>query len=225
MFAFVWTYSLFPLLWFAAIIWTVIIALERTPIRMAAVCLHDRRNGAGQYHQPIFSAESRAFLRAFLDEIQGRQLISSWRSAANGIRTTGMELLMNFPIALLAMLIGYILFVPRGGKLPEKAAFFLVFTTILLAAQFRSKRFAEYFPPFAILVCGVCVAGVYDATKPPNCPKNFNARSSHTSTLPKLDAKSRVVDCRRDTRRSVGRRHSALHFLVLQPGRLASLWL
>jgi len=62
-----------------------------------------------------------------------------------------MELLMNFPVALLAMLIGYILFVPQRAKLPEKAAFFLAFTTILLAAQFRSKRFAEYFPPFAIL--------------------------------------------------------------------------
>jgi hypothetical protein len=64
---------------------------------------------------------------------------------------SGMELLMNFPIAMLAMLIGYILFVPRGSKLPEKAAFFLMFTTILFTAQFRSKRFAEYFPPFAIL--------------------------------------------------------------------------
>ncbi|MGQ0543095.1 MAG: hypothetical protein ACT4O9_14825, partial [Blastocatellia bacterium] len=36
-------------------------------------------------------------------------------------------------------------------KLPEKATFFLMFVTILLAAQFRSKRFAEYFPPFAVL--------------------------------------------------------------------------
>src|SRR5947209_18962836 len=62
-----------------------------------------------------------------------------------------MELLMNFPVALLAMLLGYILFMPRSGKLPEKAAFFLAFVTILLAAQFRSKRFAEYFPPCAIL--------------------------------------------------------------------------
>ena len=39
----------------------------------------------------------------------------------------------------------------RGSKLPEKAAFFMTFTSILLAAQFRSKRFAEYFPPFAVL--------------------------------------------------------------------------
>ncbi len=64
---------------------------------------------------------------------------------------SGMELLTHFPVAMIAMLIGYILFMPKNGKLPEKATFFLVFVSILLAAQFRSKRFAEYFPPFAIL--------------------------------------------------------------------------
>jgi hypothetical protein len=52
---------------------------------------------------------------------------------------------------MIAMLLGYILFMPKNGKLPEKATFFLMFVTILLAAQFRSKRFAEYFPPFAVL--------------------------------------------------------------------------
>jgi hypothetical protein len=64
---------------------------------------------------------------------------------------SGMELLTDLPVAMIAMLIGYILFTPKNGKLPEKATFFLVFSSILLAAQFRSKRFAEYFPPFAVL--------------------------------------------------------------------------
>ncbi|HNQ14401.1 MAG TPA: hypothetical protein PKM58_02490, partial [Pyrinomonadaceae bacterium] len=64
---------------------------------------------------------------------------------------SGQELLTHFPVALVAMLVGYILFAPKKGKLPEKATFFLVFVTILLMSQFRSKRFAEYFPPFAIL--------------------------------------------------------------------------
>jgi hypothetical protein len=62
-----------------------------------------------------------------------------------------MELLTHFPVAMIAMLTGYILFMPKNGKLPEKATFFLMFVSILLAAQFRSKRFAEYFPPFAVL--------------------------------------------------------------------------
>jgi hypothetical protein len=63
---------------------------------------------------------------------------------------SGVELLSNFPIAFLAMLLGYILFVPKK-KLSEKATFFLLFVTPLLIAQFIAKRYAEYFPPFAIL--------------------------------------------------------------------------
>ena len=55
---------------------------------------------------------------------------------------------------MIAMLLGYIFFMPRNGKLPEKATFFLMFVSILFAAQFRSKRFAEYFPPFAVLFFG-----------------------------------------------------------------------
>ncbi|MFN3329995.1 MAG: hypothetical protein ACK419_03605, partial [Pyrinomonadaceae bacterium] len=63
---------------------------------------------------------------------------------------SAVELLTNFPIAFLAMFLGYILFVPKK-KLPEKATFFLLFVTPLLIAQFVAKRYAEYFPPFAIL--------------------------------------------------------------------------
>ena len=90
-----------------------------------------------------------------------------------------MELLTNFPVALLAMLIGYILFMPRNGKLPEKATFFLMFVSILLAAQFRSKRFAEYFPPFAILFAAFSWQAFTTRRRRSSCPKNSNATSSH----------------------------------------------
>jgi hypothetical protein len=80
---------------------------------------------------------------------------------------SGQELITHLPIALLAMLIGYILFAPKNGKLPEKATFFLIFVTMLLASQFRSKRFAEYFPPFAILFA----AFSWQAFQIPNIPQ------------------------------------------------------
>jgi hypothetical protein len=80
---------------------------------------------------------------------------------------SGQDLLTHLPIALGAMLLGYILFAPKNGKLPEKATFFLLFVTMLLAAQFRSKRFAEYFPPFAILFA----AFSWQAFQIPNVPQ------------------------------------------------------
>jgi hypothetical protein len=150
MFAFVWTYSLFPLLLFAAMIWTVIIAWNEKRFEWRPLAYTGGGMVLGNLINPYFPNNFLLFFEHFWTKFK---VGSDFVVAVGGewYPYTGMELIMNFPIALLAMLIGYILFVPRGGKLPEKAAFFLAFTTILLAAQFRSKRFAEYFPPFAIL--------------------------------------------------------------------------
>lgn len=150
MFAFVWTYSLFPLLLFAAIIWVIIIAWNERRFEWRPLAYTGGGMILGNLINPYFPNNILLFVEHFNQKFK---VGSDFVVAVGGewYPYSGMELLMNFPIALLAMLIGYILFVPRDGKLPEKAAFFLMFTTILLAAQFRSKRFAEYFPPFAIL--------------------------------------------------------------------------
>jgi hypothetical protein len=150
MFAFVWTYSLFPLLLFAAIIWTVIIAFNERRFEWRPFAYTFAGMVLGNVVNPYFPNNILLFVEHFLQKFK---IGSDFVVAVGGewYPYSGMEMLMNFPIALTAMLIGYILFVPRRGSVPEKAAFFLTFATILLAAQFRSKRFAEYFPPFAIL--------------------------------------------------------------------------
>lgn len=150
MFAFVWTYSLFPLLLFAAVIWVVIIAWNERRFEWHPLAYTTGGMILGNIINPYFPNNLLLFYEHAYTKIK---IGSDFAVSVGGewYPYTGMELLMNFPVALLAMLIGYILFMPRNGKLPEKATFFLMFTTILLAAQFRSKRFAEYFPPFAIL--------------------------------------------------------------------------
>jgi hypothetical protein len=171
MFAFVWTYSLWPLLLLAAIIWAAILAwnerrFEWRPLAWTAI-------GAvlGNVINPYFPNNIYLFVEHFVEKIKiGGDFVVS--VGGEWYAYSGQELLMNFPIALAAMLIGYILFVPRGGKLPEKAAFFLAFTTILLAAQFRSKRFAEYFPPFAILFAAFSW-NAFTSTQAPELPEDF----------------------------------------------------
>jgi hypothetical protein len=150
MFAFVWTYSLFPLLWLAAIIWTIIIAWNERTFEWRPLAYTTAGMILGNVINPYFPNNIYLFVEHFTEKFK---IGGDFVVAVGGewYAYSGQELLMNFPIALIAMLLGYILFIPRGGKLPEKAAFFLAFTTILLASQFRSKRFAEYFPPFAIL--------------------------------------------------------------------------
>ena len=150
MFAFVWTYSLFPLLWFAAIFWTMIIAWNERRFEWRPFVYTTAGMILGNVINPYFPHNLGLFSEHLLEKFR---IGTDFAVAVGGewYPYNGMELLTNFPIALLAMLVGYILFMPKNGKLPEKATFLLMFVSVLLAAQFRSKRFAEYFPPFAIL--------------------------------------------------------------------------
>ncbi len=171
MFAFVWTYSLFPLLLFAAIIWTLIIAWNERRFEWRPLAFTVAGMIAGNIINPYFPQNLGLFSEHFWTKFKvGQDFAVSvggeWYSYE------GKDLLTHFPIALGAMLLGYILFTPRGGKLPEKATFFLMFTSILLAAQFRSKRFAEYFPPFAILFAAFAFQA-FTAPKAVELPEDF----------------------------------------------------
>jgi len=153
MFAFVWTYSLFPLLWIAAVIWTLVIAWNERKFEWQPLAYTTGGMVLGNIINPYFPQNIYLFVEHFTQKFK---IGGDFEVVVGGewYAYSGQELMLGFPIALLAMLLGYIFFVPRGSKLPEKAAFFLGFTTILLTSQFRSKRFAEYFPPFAILFFG-----------------------------------------------------------------------
>ncbi|MBA4185421.1 MAG: hypothetical protein H0X49_15625 [Acidobacteria bacterium] len=150
MFAFVWTYSLFPLLLFAAFFWTLIIAWNERRFEWRPLVYTVGGMLLGNLINPYFPQNLYLFWEHFITKVK---VGSDFAVSVGGewYPYSGQELLMNFPIALAAMLIGYILFAPKNGKLPEKSTFFLMFVTVLLVSQFRSKRFAEYFPPFAIL--------------------------------------------------------------------------
>jgi len=150
MFLFVWTYSLFPLLWIAALIWTVIIAWNEHRFEWRPLAYTTGGMVLGNIINPYFPQNLGLFWEHFKTKIK---IGSDFAVPVGGewYPYSGQDLLTHFPVALVAVLIGYILFMPKNKKLPEKATFFLMFVTILLMSQFRSKRFAEYFPPFAIL--------------------------------------------------------------------------
>lgn len=150
MFAFVWTYSLFPLLLFAAFFWTLIIAWNERRLEWQPLAYTTGGMILGNLINPYFPNNLKLFWEHFVTKIK---IGTDFAVAVGGewYPYSGQDLLTHFPVALTAMLVGYILFRPQNGKLPEKSTFFLMFVTVLLMAQFRSKRFAEYFPPFAIL--------------------------------------------------------------------------
>lgn len=186
MFAFVWTYSLFPLLFFAAVIWVIIIGWNERRFEWRPIAYAGGGMILGNVINPYFPNN----LLLFWEHFETKFKIGSDFAVSVGgewYPYTGMELLTHFPVAMAAMLIGYILFMPRRSKLPEKATFFLMFVTILLAAQFRSKRFAEYFPPFAILFAAFSWQA-FRAPLAPQLPADF-----HRDIEPYLDADKKTA--------------------------------
>jgi hypothetical protein len=67
------------------------------------------------------------------------------------------DFLRNCAVAFVAMAAGYIAFNPREHERSARPLFFLVFSTVLLVANARWRRFAEYWPPFAVLFAAFSV--------------------------------------------------------------------
>jgi hypothetical protein len=170
MFVFVWTYSLFPLLFIAAVIWVLIIAWNERKFEWQPLAYTGGGMILGNIINPYFPQNLGLFFEHFWTKFK----VNDFAVPVGGewYPYTALDLLTHFPIALAAMLLGYILFAPKNGKLPEKATFFLTFVTILLVSQFRSKRFAEYFPPFAILFAAF-VWQIFWIPSTPQLPDDF----------------------------------------------------
>lgn len=169
MFVFVWTYSLFPLLFLAALIWAAIVGWNERKLEWQPVVYTFAGMILGNIINPYFPSNIALFFRHF-----GMKFRSSYQVAVGGewYPYDGWQIVTHLTIALLAMLLGYILFKPKNGKLPEKATFFLIFATVLLIWMFKSKRLAEYFPPFAILF-GAFSWKAFFASESPQLPEEF----------------------------------------------------
>ncbi len=169
MFVFVWTYSLFPLLFIAAAIWVAVIGWNEKKFEWQPLAYTGGGMILGNLINPYFPNNLSLFTEHFLTKIGG-----SFDVPVGGewYPYTGTQLLTHLSVALIAMFVGYVLYRPRNRYLPEKTTFFLIFSTILLIWMFKSKRLAEYFPPFAILFCAFSwTSFIRSAT--PQLPEDF----------------------------------------------------
>ncbi len=148
MFVFVWTYSLFPLLFIAALIWVAIIGWNEKIFEWRPIVYTLAGMILGNVINPYFPNNLFLFWEHFFTKIRDQYEVAvggEWYSY------TGWQLVTHLTVALIAMVVGYLLYKTRKDVLPERSTFFLIFATLLLIWMFKSKRLAEYFPPIAIL--------------------------------------------------------------------------
>jgi hypothetical protein len=148
-FIFALTYDLFVLLALAAAIWTVVVAwteerFEWRPLAYVALgCV------LGLVINPYFPHNLYLFWEHARVKITAVDFATKVGNEWYPYDTR--EFLVNCFVALAAMLVGYIAFDVNDRKRSQKPFYFLILSTALLLMNARWKRFAEYFPPFAIL--------------------------------------------------------------------------
>ncbi len=149
MFLFVWTYSLFPTLLFAALIWSGVIAWTEGRFEWRPIVWTLGGMVAGLLINPYFPKNIWLFIEHARIKLTPGEFTTDVGQEWYPYKS--WEFLGNCLIACIAMLVGYISFDGKEGKRSARALFFLAFSTLLMIATFRSQRFVEYWPPFAVL--------------------------------------------------------------------------
>jgi len=148
-FVFALTYDMFVLLGLAAVIWTIVVAWSERRFEW----------------RPLAFVLAGSLLGLVINPYFPRNLHLFWEHTRVKITTTDFaikvgqewypydtrEFVVNAYVALAAMVTGYLAFEWSERKRAERPLYLLILSTALMLMMARWKRFAEYFPAFAIL--------------------------------------------------------------------------
>jgi hypothetical protein len=162
-FVFALTYDMWLLLGLAALVWAGVTGWSEwnTDRRAIAWALGGGAavavGGAlGYVVNPYFPHN----LRLFYEHVVMKLAVSDPARPAVGNEWYPYEswtFLANCAVAFLAMLVGYVTFRWEDRRRAAHSLFFLVFSTLLLVANAKWRRYAEFFPPFAVLFAAFSV--------------------------------------------------------------------
>jgi hypothetical protein len=148
-FVFALTYDLFVLLGVAVVIWTIVIGWTEERFEWRPLVWVGLGSVLGLIINPYFPHNLYLFYEHARVKITAADFATKVGQEWYPYDTR--EFMVNCYVALVAMLIGYLAFDGTDRKRSQRPLYFLILSTLLLLMMARWKRFAEYFPPFAIL--------------------------------------------------------------------------
>jgi len=148
-FVFALTYDMFVLLLLAAVIWTIVIGWTEERFEWRPLVWVGLGSALGLIVNPYFPHNLYLFYEHARVKITANDFTTKVGQEWYPYDTR--EFMVNCYVALVAMLIGYLAFDGTDRKRSQRPLYFLILSTLLLLMTARWKRFAEYFPPFAIL--------------------------------------------------------------------------
>lgn len=170
-FVFVWAYSLWFLLPIAVMIWACVLLWSERRIAWQPVVACAAGSVAGLIVNPYFPKN----IKLFYEHARMKIAPSGFPTQVGGewYAYDTRQFIALCMVGCVAMFVGYVAFNFRDRRLSARPLFFLVFSTMLMLMTAYSKRFIEYFPPFAILFAAFTLQTL------------FAKRESEIATLPR----------------------------------------
>jgi hypothetical protein len=165
-FLFALTYDMWVLLCFAALIWACVECwVERRVVWRALAGVGLAVGGAflGFVINPYFPRNVKLFAEHMLMKVT----TSGFSTQVGGewYPYDSWEFLMLCVVAFVAMFVGYVAFGGSDKRQSARPLFFLIFSTLLLIANAKWKRFSEYWPPFAVLFAAFTLQTVFEGAR------------------------------------------------------------
>ncbi|HYE14233.1 MAG TPA: hypothetical protein VD968_07330 [Pyrinomonadaceae bacterium] len=148
-FVFALTYDMFALLVAASVFWAGVILWSERRLEWKPVALVAAGALLGFVINPYFPHNFQLLYQHLVIKVTPKDFTTAVGSEWYPYST--WEFLGNCGTAVVAMVAGYLAFRDAASRDRQRAFFLLLFSTLLLLVQMRWRRFAEYFPPFAIL--------------------------------------------------------------------------
>jgi len=148
-FVFALAYDMFVLLVAAAGLWTFVILWSERRIEWRPLAFVIVGSLLGFVINPYFPHNFRLLYEHLVIKVTPGDFTTTVGSEWYPYST--WEFLGNCGVALAAMVVGYISFKDSASEGRQRAFLLMLLATVLMLANMRWRRFAEYFPPFAVL--------------------------------------------------------------------------
>jgi hypothetical protein len=179
-FLYVWTYNLFVILIVMALFWTATLWWSEKRVEWRPMLWTAIGTVAGFILHPYFPNNLRLFHEHLLAKATEPSLPSG--AGSEWYAMPSWQLVTSSFVALAAMVVGYLAFgylLGRDGRdRAQRPLFLLALATLLLLVTARSKRFAEYWPPCAVLFAAFSLQAVGEVASRSEEKKQASAQAT-----------------------------------------------
>ena len=142
-------YDMVALLWVATGVWTLVMLWSERRFEWKPLVFVAAGSAAGFIINPYFPLNVRLYYEHALMKVTAKDFSTAVGSEWYPYNT--WEFLGNCATAVVAMIVGYVAYRGAGRRESQRSLFLLLFATSLMLINARWRRFAEYWPPFAVL--------------------------------------------------------------------------